>query len=116
MMMHGANNLYENGRNLLERRSDTKGPVRKAYQAVAKSMGGAELEGNMAYGAVDLTLSAYGVGRMVLRPDAWRLFRYVNTDYVRAYNLVGRKALMFEGVSNGITGRSMYLEYKDSAQ
>ena len=38
-------------------------------------MGGGAFEGDMAYGAVDLGLSAYGVGRMVLKPDAWRLFR-----------------------------------------
>ena len=31
-----------------------------------KSLGGGTLEGDMAYGAVDLGLSVYGVGRMVL--------------------------------------------------
>lgn len=110
MMAHGINNMYENGRNLLQGHSDTQGPVRKAYQSVAESMGGGALEGNIAYGAMDLTLSAYGVTRMVLKPDAWRLFRYVNTDYIRAYNSVGRNALLFEGLSDSITGRSMYLE------
>jgi len=112
MMAHGANNMYENGRNLLENRSNTQGPVRKGYQAIAKSLGGGELEGSIVYGAMDLSLSAYGVARMVLKPDAWRLFRYVNTDYIRAYKAIGKNALMFEGVSDGLTGRSMYLEYK----
>lgn len=111
MMLHGANNTYENGRNLLAGRSDTEGPVRKGYQALAKTVGGAELEGNMAYGAMDLTLSAYGVGRMVLKPDAWRLFRYVRTDYVRAYKSAGASSMVFEGVNDAVVGRSMYLEY-----
>lgn len=66
----------------------------------------------MAYGAVGLGLFAYGVGRMVLKPDSWRLFRYVNTDYIRSYKTMGVRALVFEGVSDGLTGRSMYLEYK----
>ncbi|MGY2258975.1 DUF4225 domain-containing protein [Pseudomonas sp. SDO55104_S430] len=112
MMAHGANNLYENGRNLLENRSDTQGPVRKVYQEGAKLLGGGALEGNMAYGAVDLGLSVYGAGRMVLKPDAWRLYRYINTDYIRSYKAMGSSALIFEGVSDSVTGRSMYLEYK----
>ena len=112
MMAHGANNLYENGRNLLENRSDTQGPVRKVYQEGAKLLGGGALEGNMAYGTVDLGLSAYGIGRMVLKPDAWRLYRYINTDYIKSYKAIGGSALVFEGVSDSVTGRSMYLEYK----
>ncbi|WP_122588934.1 DUF4225 domain-containing protein, partial [Pseudomonas viridiflava] len=28
LMAHGANNIYENGRNLIEDRSDTQGPTR----------------------------------------------------------------------------------------
>lgn len=112
LMAHGANNAYENGRNLLGNRSDTQGPLRKGYQEAAKLMGGGTLEGDMAYGAVDLGLSVYGVGRMVLKPDSWRLFRYVNADYIRSYKVMGTKALVFEGISDGLTGRSMYLEYK----
>lgn len=111
-MAHGSNNIYENGRNLLEDRSDTQGPVRKAYQALL----GDALEGDMAYGAVDLGLSAYGVSRMVLKPDTWRLFRYINTDYIRAYKTMGTRALIFEGISDSVTGRSMYLEYKSNGK
>lgn len=44
MMAHGSNNLYENGRNLLENRSDTQGPVRKVYQEGAKLIGGGTLK------------------------------------------------------------------------
>lgn len=112
MMAHGANNLYENGSNLLRDRSDTQGPVRKIYQEGAKLLGGGKLEGDMAYGTVDLGLSVYGVGRMVLKPDAWRLFRYMSTDYIRSYKAMGSGALVFEGISDSVTGRSMYLEYQ----
>lgn len=68
LMAHGANNVYENGRNLWEGRSDTQGPVRTVYQKIAENMGGGTFEGNMAYGAMDLGLSAYGIGRLVLKP------------------------------------------------
>ena len=112
LIAHGANNLYENGRNLIKNRSDTRGPIRKVYQEGAELLGGGAFEGNMAYGIVDLGLSAYGVVRMALKPDAWRLFRYINTDYIRAYKTMGSSALAFEGVSDSVTGRSMYMEYK----
>ncbi len=112
LMAHGANNAYENGRNLWEGRSDIQGPVRKGYQEAAKMMGGGAFEGDMAYGSVDLGLSAYGVGRLILKPDAWRLFRYVRTDYVRGYENSSKAALTFEVVSDTATVSSMYLEAK----
>lgn len=110
MMAHGANNVYENGRNLLEGRSDVQGPVRKGYQVLAKKLGRGEAEGNIAYGAMDLAMSAYGIGRKVLKPDAWRLFRYVSADYVRAYKQAGYKALAAEAMGDVFTGYSIYKE------
>ncbi|POA50015.1 hypothetical protein C1893_00105 [Pseudomonas sp. MPR-ANC1] len=113
LMAHGANNTYENGRNLWEGRSDIQGPVRKGYQEAAKLIGGGAFEGNMAYGAVDLGLSVYGLGRLVLKPDAWRLFRYVHSDYVRGYENVSKKVLATEVISDGITIRSMHLDVRE---
>ncbi|MBP5946893.1 MULTISPECIES: DUF4225 domain-containing protein [unclassified Pseudomonas] len=114
MMAHGANNVYENGRNLWEGRSDTQGPVRKVYQEVAKIIGGGAFEGNMAYGTVDLGLSVYGAGRLILKPDGWRLFRYVHGDYVRGYQNSSKAALMLEAASNTITIETMYRQVTDN--
>lgn len=110
LMAHGANNTYENGRNLWEGRSDIQGPVRKGYQEAAKVVGRGAFEGNMAYGAVDLGLSVYGLGRLVLKPDAWRLFRYVRTDYVRGYENSNKASLVIEVFSDASTIDSMYKE------
>nr|WP_315445388.1 DUF4225 domain-containing protein [uncultured Pseudomonas sp.] len=114
LMAHGANNTYENGRNLWEGRSDIQGPVRKGYQEAAKLIGGGAFEGNMAYGTVDLGLSVYGLGRLVLKPDAWRLFRYVHSDYVRGYENSSKTALTLEAASDAITIESMYWQVKDN--
>ena len=114
LMAHGANNVYENGRNLWEGRSDTQGPLRKGYQKLASLMGGSAFEGDIAYGTLELGLSAYGVGRLVLKPDAWRLFRYVRTDYVRGYENASKTALSFEVLSNGVTIESMYPGARDN--
>ncbi len=103
LMVHGANNVYENGRNILENRSDTEGPVRKGYQAVAKSFKYTEREGNIAYGSIDVGMSIYGAGRMVLKADAWRLFRYVRTDYVRAYKNTPTPVFILERTADVIS-------------
>ena len=107
LMAHGANNVYENGRNLLEGRSDTEGPVRDIYQSAAKAMGKGELEGNIAYGVADLGMSAYGVSRFVLKKDSWRLFRYIHEDYVRAYEQASRRSLYLEAASDFYTTKSL---------
>ncbi|MFS2161873.1 DUF4225 domain-containing protein [Pseudomonas sp. Pseusp122] len=112
MIAHGANNVYENGRNILENRSDTQGPVRQGYQSISKWLGGEEAEGNIAYGVMDLGLSAYGVGRLMLKPDAWRLFRYIRTDYVRAYESSRKLGLSLEAISDATTATSIYQESK----
>ena len=112
LMAHGANNIYENGRNLLVDRSDTEGPVRKGYQAIAKSAGYEDREGNLAYSSVDLGLSVYGLTRHLLKPGAWRLFRYVRTDYVRSYKEMGVGAWGLEIQTDFQTGKQIYQEFK----
>lgn len=113
LMAHGANNTYENGRNLWVGRSDTQGPLRKGYQTAARFLGGTDVEGDMAYAAVDLSSSAYGVGKMVLKPDAWRLFRYARADYVRSYETMSKSALSFEVLSNSTTLNALYQEIRN---
>jgi len=112
IVAHGLNNIYENGTNLLEARTDSQGYVRKFYQGVSEMSGGTEFEGNMAYGAFDLAFSGYGAFRKVLRPGSWRLFKYVETDYIIAYKRLNKRARMFDRASDAVTGRSMYKDWK----
>ena len=108
MMLNGANSTYENGRNLFENRSDTVGPVRSGYRAISGVLGKGDCEADVAYGVVDLTSSAYGIGKMVLKPDSWRLFRYVNTDYIRGYQQATRGGFIFDRLMDSATAESMY--------
>lgn len=110
MMAHGANNMYENGRNLWEERSNTEGPVRKGYQMIAKTIGGQERHGNIAYGSTDILLSIYGMWRMVLKPGAWRLFRYTDSDKIRSYKTMGAGPIIFEVGIDTLTGEQVYGE------
>ena len=111
-MLHGSNNVYENARNLLEKRSDVEGPVRKAYQGAAKQLGYSEAGGNMAYLAGDLALSGAGFMHPVLKPDAWRLFRFIKTDRERAYKQMSRQALALEAGVDTMTTKQLYDEYQ----
>lgn len=112
LMLQGGNNIYENGRNLLSGRSDTQGPIRKVYHSVAKAVGGTEREGNIAYGVVDLAGSAYGAGRLVLKPESWRLFRHVRADFIRGYKASPQGEFVFSRVADAITVESVHNEWK----
>ena len=108
MMLNGANNIYESGRNLFENRSDTIGPLRTVYRAASGMLGKGNCEADVAYGMVDLSSSAYGIGRMVLKPDSWRLFRYVNTDYIRAYRQASVHGFAFDRFMDIQNVKNMY--------
>ncbi|TDF85025.1 DUF4225 domain-containing protein [Pseudomonas sp. H9] len=100
LMAHGANNMYEGGRNIFEDRTDVEGPVRKGYQKIAEGLGGTKSAGNVAYAATDIGLSGYSLFRMVVKPGAWRLFYRMPSDYMRAYNSAGVFSLSVEAGSN----------------
>ncbi|WP_017254164.1 DUF4225 domain-containing protein [Pseudomonas tolaasii] len=110
LMAHGANNVYEGGRNLMTGQSDAVGPVRGAYQSAASAMGYDEREANIAYGSVDIGLSAYSIARRVLKPDAWRLFRYIDTDRIRVYKTMHPISLTTEAAVDALTLKQIHRE------
>ncbi|WP_440810958.1 DUF4225 domain-containing protein [Pseudomonas syringae] len=112
LMAHGTNNIYENGRNILEDRSDVEGPVRTVYRTVAKAGGKKACAGDVIYGAMDLAMSAYGTGRLVLKPDAWRLFRYARTDSVRAYQTTPLVVFGIDRTSDMVTAQTVKRQWE----
>lgn len=112
MIAHGANNIYENVSNLSTGLTDAVGPLKKIYQRVAIAAGGNESDGNVAYGGVDVSLSMYGFLRPVPKSGTWQLFRPIRTDYIPAYKLMNKGALLFEAVMSGWTANQTYEETK----
>ncbi|CRM82717.1 DUF4225 domain-containing protein [Pseudomonas sp. 58 R 3] len=108
IMAHGANNMYENGRNMVEGHSDTVGPVRTGYRGAAQSLGYGESGGDLVYGGTDMIMSFYSLRRLVLKPDAWRLFRYIRSDKERAYKRMGMFPLGVEVYIDYETGKQVY--------
>jgi hypothetical protein len=112
MLGHGLNNIYENGNNLLENRSDTEGWGRIPYHAVSEYFSGSKIGGNIAYGTVDIGLSLFGAYRLTVKKEAWRLYRYIDTDYIRAYKESSRAALGIDALGGGITTKGMVDEWR----
>ena len=96
--------------NLWGGRSDIKGPPQKGLSRGRKKNGWRRICRRYGLWSRRLGLSAYGVGRLVLRPDAWRLFRYVRADFVRGYEHSSKAALTFEVISNTTTINTMSVE------
>ena len=107
LVAHGLNNMYENGYYLMYRK-DKPGLTRQGYRYVAKKLGQSNKEADYAYAGVDLTLSAYGLGRNVLREDSYRLFRHINSEFIRAWREMGKVSLVTE---MGVDSTTLYGTY-----
>lgn len=57
---------------------------------------------------MDLLLSAYGIIRLIRKPEARRLFHYLNTDYVRGIKNMSRFELGVEIYNDSMALKSLY--------
>lgn len=60
-----------------------------------------------------MALSIGVLFRPVLRPDAWRLFKYYRVDKEAAVRQMSKGGVFIEGAVNGNTGYQLYDEYKE---
>ncbi len=136
MVVHGANNVYENGKYFVDGDEDATGYIRKGYQHAAEFVGYSKNHGNMAYYGVDLGLSAYGAfaktktvkdaaeknqflsesiskwlpWRKTRKAKQFKLYSYSAEDYLRGYQASSRLSLGFGSINDGITAYSLYEE------
>lgn len=96
LVLHGANAVQEAGTNLWTGRDDSQGFLKEYYIAGAEFLGFDKNTGEIAYNTMDLSLSAYGMLRLTTKPQTYRLFHYLNTDYVRGIQNMSRLDLGFE--------------------
>ncbi|MGK7246668.1 DUF4225 domain-containing protein [Buttiauxella agrestis] len=102
LIAHGTNNMYENGYYLLYRKEKV-GYVKQVYQIVAKETGFTEKQGENAFAVVDLGLSAKGLFGKAIKPDARRLFNYINADKIMGWKKMTKKELFIELANDAIT-------------
>lgn len=112
LTLHGGNNVYENFENLRTGRDDTVGAVRALYQQGATALGGTPSHGNMAYFGADIGLSVHGLLRKVRRPGRWKLFKYIDSDLMRAYKGMSKFSLWVDVGADVNTLEQAYQESK----
>lgn len=105
---HGVNNMYEGGMNIYNGPDGpaVQEPTRRAYQFFM----GDDYKGGMAYGTIDLILSAGGMMRPIRKTDSLQLFRRDPLNYESACQQTGKLALFFEVLVDSITVNSMISE------
>ncbi|MGB7802134.1 DUF4225 domain-containing protein [Buttiauxella sp.] len=103
LFVHGMNALDENGRSLLNNDNNHKGFASVWYEEGAVALGYTKKHGDLVYAGVDIALSGYGLAKHVLKPDAWRLYHFLNTDFLRGYQTMTRPALGLEIFVDGNT-------------
>jgi len=104
---HGFNNVYENGYYLLYRKN-IQGCIRQAYRELAKGLGYSKAQADVVYSVVDIGLSGYGLVRNIPKSDSFRLFRHINTDFIRGWKDLGPVPLVAEIIGDINTLQSVY--------
>ena len=116
LVLHGFNGMQENVENLIYGTDDAEGFLKESYIKTAKFMGFSGQTGEVAYSSMDLALSAYGLWRMSLKPDTWRLFRNINQDYVRSFKLITKTELTIELYNESLAlNQFMHLKKNNSS-
>ena len=113
LILHGVNNMWENGYFLLFRKN-SPGWIREGYRKIAVHSRVKENVGDYAYTIVDLSLSAYGVGRKIYKPreHSWRLWDAMNNDYIFGWKEMGVVPLIFEAAVDSSTAYTGYSQFK----
>ena len=113
LSLHGFNGIVESAIKLKTGRNDATRPLKKTYIGGAEFFGFDQKVGEMAYTVMDLSLSAYGMFRLSLKPQTYRLFHYLSTDYVRGIRDMSRFDLGVEIYNDSRSLKSMYDDMKD---
>ncbi|WP_326930175.1 DUF4225 domain-containing protein [Erwinia tracheiphila] len=113
LVLHGLNGFQESVENLVYGKTDSVGLLKQGYVATAEFLGFDQRVGQLAYSSMDLALSVYGIVRLVQKPEAWRLYYFLNTDYVRGIKKMSRKELFIEVYNDASAIKSISDTYKE---
>lgn len=108
LMFHGFGTMAEklDGVNFAE----------KYYEDASQFLGFSRALGKLSYQVVDLSTSFYGLAKLTLKPEAWRLFYFTGPDFYRKVTTMSKPAMALKGISSTVKGiqigNTMY-EVKD---
>lgn len=104
LVFHGTSNLLEN----VDKLRGVANPIniaQNAYMGAAEFLGFERKTGMLAYQGMNLVTSVYGIFRPMLKPQSWRLYDWLPTDFYRKVSTMTRPALAIEV---GKSGRELY--------
>ncbi|RAW88374.1 DUF4225 domain-containing protein [Photorhabdus laumondii] len=113
---HGANNFYESISPILYENQDI-GWVREGYRHISHALGYGDDVADVAYSSFDFAVSLYGTYGMLklkpvksknnisggysVKPGTGKLFRYINSDLARKWQLTPKPMLTIQVLSSG---------------
>ncbi|BCG07789.1 DUF4225 domain-containing protein [Buttiauxella agrestis] len=100
LVLTGINTVQENVQKIQGDKKPT-GWIREKTMQTAEFMGFDRKTGDLAYLVLDLSSSLYVIGGLFLKPEAWRLFHYLPTDFQRKITTMGKTALSLKVISTG---------------
>lgn len=108
LTLHGINGVQEGVINVITGKNDAQGFLKDGYIGAAKFLGFDQKTGEIAYSSMDLALSAYGMFRLIRKPETFRLFYYMNSDFVRGVKDMSRFELGVEIYNDSMAIKSIY--------
>jgi len=108
LSLHGVNSIQESIINLITHKNDAQGFLKEGYIGAARFLGFDQKTGDIAYSGMDLALSAYGMFRLIRKPDVFRLFYYLDADFVLGMKDMSRFELGVEIYNNSMAIKSIY--------
>ena len=100
VMLSGASSAAENLFKLLGSNS-APNLLRDSYVSIAHFMGFDKKAGLTAYHSMEIMTSAYGVFRMSVKPDAWRLYKFIPADFHMQVNQMNKSFLILKIIGAG---------------
>ncbi|WP_145522651.1 DUF4225 domain-containing protein [Yersinia bercovieri] len=96
----------------------SEGLVADVSMSVAEFMGFSRNNGLGVYKSVSLAANAYSIFGLLKRPETWRLFRYIPTDYYRKISTMSRPKLTMKIVGYGVKAKVIFdlMSITDSVQ
>ncbi|MFI3309765.1 DUF4225 domain-containing protein [Ewingella allii] len=109
LVMDGANGITKevdvirNGRN-----STSEGIFGDGSIQLAKFIGFKPESGLAAYNTISLVASIYGIAGLSKRPETWRLFRYLPSDFYRKVDTMSKPKLTMKIAGYGIQAKVIF--------
>jgi len=87
--------------------------MRDTHEDVAEFLGFDRRVGTLSYQITDLSTAYYGIIKLSLKPEAWRLFSHLPSDYYRKVSKMSRPALAIKGAGAAVKAIKLGITIND---